>query len=238
MSNGLWVTPSDLGSDLSSSAYAMEACETASFILWGMSGRKFSGVSTVTERYMTQERSTEERRYLAAAAEYVLPRAAFVLSTGETIQNKIRLRGTPVQSVASVTTVRTGTLVAESTYDLWDHTFLLFPGGVEDDLDIVYTYGVLPPAAGKMAAREMAKQFALLWSGREDECTLPSRVTNVSRQGVSWVLLDQQDFIAELRTGIYSVDLFLKTVNPDQARAKAKVFSYDKPQGNRKTPRI
>ena len=50
MSN-LWVTPEEL--DTPSSDYAYEACKTASYLLWAMSGRKYSGITTVTERYVS-----------------------------------------------------------------------------------------------------------------------------------------------------------------------------------------
>jgi hypothetical protein len=40
-----------------------------------------------------------------------------------------------------------------------------------------------------------------------------------------------------MRTGIYMVDLFLKSTNPDKARAKARVFSPDVPRGRRYTPK-
>jgi len=49
--------------------------------------------------------------------------------------------------------------------------------------------------------------------------------------------IDNQDFIDELRTGLYAVDLFLKTTNPDRARAKAKVFSPDTPRARRPIPK-
>jgi hypothetical protein len=40
-----------------------------------------------------------------------------------------------------------------------------------------------------------------------------------------------------MRTGLYAIDLFLKTVNPDKARAKARVFSTDTPRARRNTPK-
>jgi hypothetical protein len=36
-----------------------------------------------------------------------------------------------------------------------------------------------------------------------------------------------------MRTGLYAVDLFLKSVNPDRARAKSRVFSPDMPRARR-----
>jgi hypothetical protein len=238
MSNGLWITAAELPDDLAGTEFADEACESASFLLWGMSGRKFSGVYTVTERYLIQERTLDERYYLAPGVGYAVPASIHLISSIFVKHDTIRLRGTPTTEVVEIRAVATGEVVPADYYDLWDHTTIKFHSRIPGDLDITYTYGVLPPAAGRMAARDLATQFAMLWGGREDECSLPSRVTNVNRQGVSWVLLDQQDFINELRTGIYAVDLFLKTVNPDRARARTKVFSPDIPRGKRKTPGI
>ena len=149
-------------------------------------------------------------------------------------QKIVRLRSKPVQSVASIFSVRSGIEIDAANYDLWEHSFIKFASTLNEDIDVTYSFGKLPPAAGQMAARQLAIQFALLWSGHEDECSLPERVTNVTRQNVSWTILDNQDFIDELKTGIYAVDLFLRAVNPDKARAKSKVFSPDIPRGRRK----
>jgi hypothetical protein len=62
-------------------------------------------------------------------------------------------------------------------------------------------------------------------------------VTSVSRQGVSYTILDNQEFIDELRTGLYEIDLFLKVTNPDNARRKSKVFSVDNPRARRYSPK-
>lgn len=51
MSN-LWVDTDDLGV-YADSDYAYEAVKTASYLLWAMSGRKFSGTTRVTERYVS-----------------------------------------------------------------------------------------------------------------------------------------------------------------------------------------
>jgi hypothetical protein len=44
--------------------------------------------------------------------------------------------------------------------------------------------------------------------------------------------LDPQDFLADGRTGIYAVDLFLKTHNPAQAVRPARVFTPDRPRAS------
>jgi hypothetical protein len=57
----------------------------------------------------------------------------------------------------------------------------------------------------------------------------------VTRQGVTYTILDNQSFIDEMKTGIYTIDLFLKTVNPDKAKARARVFSPDTNRARRIT---
>ena len=69
----------------------------------------------------------------------------------------------------------------------------------------------------------------------DDTCALPQRVTSVVRQGVVYTVLDNQSFVEELKTGVYAVDLFLKAVNPDKARARSRVFSPDVARGRRIT---
>ncbi len=51
MSN-LWVGVEELD-DYADSEYAYEAVKTASQLLWSLSGRKYSGTTTVTEKYIS-----------------------------------------------------------------------------------------------------------------------------------------------------------------------------------------
>jgi hypothetical protein len=235
--SGLWITPDDLPDNLAASEFAVEACEAASFLLWGMSGRKFSGLTTVTEKYGKQLYEIESRiiNLALSSTDLVGIRSSLPEFSGN-LHNTIRFRGRPVVSVESVVAVSSGIAYDPASYSLENHSTLVFNTFITDEVEITYTYGQRPPAAGKMAARALATQFSLLWGGREDECELPARVVSVNRQNVSWVLLDNQDFISELRTGVYAVDLFLKTVNPDGARQRAKVFSPDVKRGRRKNP--
>lgn len=232
MSN-LWVTPEELGAQ-ADSEYAYEACKTASFLLWGMSGRKFSGVTSVTEIYQQTLGGSFERSALLQnqSSSYVLFES---MITSARTGMSIRLKGRPV---SEVTAVRVGgEFLNPDEFYLTDHANLKFFRPVSGNIEVTYTYGQLPPTAGRMAARMLAQQFALMWEG-SDECTLPDRVTSVSREGISYTILDQQDFVADLRTGVYAVDLFLKTVNPDRALKRAKVFSPDVPRGKRPTAKL
>ncbi len=252
MSN-LWITPEELGS-YADSEFAYEACKTASNLLWAMSGRKFSGVTTVTERYVCAQRSyrlgASSKTYQPAILNgdiYNIPTEEFddfsdIVSDGMSPNSRIKLRGRPVTKIHTIRT-RSGDIVDPSSYYLVDHSTIQAAAGVPwtpCNIEITYSYGNYPPTSGKMAARTLAIEFAKLWSG-DDDCALPQRVTSISRQGVSYTLLDSQDFIEELKTGIYAVDLFLKSVNPDKARARSRVFSPDVPRARRyttKTPKV
>lgn len=245
----LWIQPEELG-DLGYTEYAEEAAKTASYLLWAMSGRKFTGETTVTERYVCAKRAyrmgASSRLYggvLINGTVSNIPLNDFdnyaeLVADGLSPESRIRLRGSHVTKIHTVRN-RQGEILDPSTYYLVDHSVLQASAGVPwtpCNVEVTYTYGFPVPTAGKMAARTLAMEFAKLWAG-DDDCALPQRVTSISRQGVSYTLLDSQDFIDDLRTGLYAVDLFLKTVNPDKARRKSKVFSPDVPRARRYTPK-
>jgi hypothetical protein len=100
------------------------------------------------------------------------------------------------------------------------------------DLAVKYTYGEKPNAMAKAACVELANNIMWSMSG-DNRCKLPNRITQMTRQGVSWTLLDPHEFMADGRTGMYTIDLFLKTVNPAKALKRSKVFSPDLPTGKR-----
>lgn len=248
MSN-LWITPEELGV-YAESEFAYEAAKAASNLLWAMSGRKYSGITTVTERYVCATLSyrygpsvRNNKAELVLGDVYNIPYSDMdsytaVTTDGLSPQSRIRLRGRPVQKIHTIRN-RNGAVVDQNSYYLVDHSTIQATAGsrwTPCDIEVTYTYGIEPPTMGKMAARTLAIEFCKLWNG-DDDCILPQRVTSVSRQGVSYTILDSQDFIAELRTGLYAVDLFLKSVNPDGARAKARVFTPDVPRGRRYTPK-
>lgn len=249
MGTSLWVQPEELGS-YANTEFALEAAQTASYLLWSMSGRKFTGETTVTERYVCAKRAyrmgPSSKNYygtLIAGEVYNIPITDFqeyaeLVSDGLSPESRIKLRGRPVTKIHTVRT-RDGRILDPSSYYLVDHSTIQAAAGVPwtpCNVEVTYTYGSPIPMAGKMAARTLAMEFAKLWAG-DDDCMLPQRITSISRQGVSYTLLDSQDFIDDVRTGVYAIDLFLKTVNPDKARAKSRVFSPDVPRARRQQPK-
>ena len=149
----------------------------------------------------------------------------------------LRLYGTPVSAVNSVAGPD-GTIVDPSRYQLYNGVALWFvnpqvwwwPGGLYDiaapppwfnmswygtrqppaarDITVDYVYGSPPSVDMDRAINQLATQFALADCG-DSGCRLPERVRSVSRQGVSWTLIDPMDFIDKGRTGLYYVDLVI-----------------------------
>lgn len=248
----LWTNAEDLGS-YANSEYAYDAVKTASYLLWAMSGRKYSGTTTVTERYISSFSP-----YLRVGASSLNFSPVLVNGQVQNVQvnvfgryndsdfsgdgssaaTRVRLRGRKVIKIHTVRDID-GNVIDPKEYYLVEHsTMLATPGAswTPSNVEITYTYGTEPPTAGKNAARMLALELIKLYEG-DDTCALPQRVTSVSRQGVSYTILDQQDFIDQGKTGLYAVDLFLKTTNPDNARARSRVFSPDQPRARRMTPK-
>lgn len=249
MSN-LWANVEDLGT-FAESDFAYDAVKTASYILWALSGRKFSGITTVTERYVSQfdpyfRTAGSGYKYIPTLVEgnvQNLPAGRDLrvygndyLGDGTSSRSRVRLRG---RKVIKVHTLRdgSGNIIDPTKYYLADHsTIYASPGAswTPTNVEVTYTYGTQPPTAGRAAAKLLAIELVKSYEG-DETCALPQRVTSVARQGVSYTVLDDQDFIDNMRTGLYAVDLFLKASNPDKARARARVFSPDTNRARRIT---
>ena len=72
------------------------------------------------------------------------------------------------------------------------------------------TDSTLPPGTeGRVAW--FANQCHLAATG-DKACSLPERITSVTRQGVSWSMLDPMDFLDKKLTGVGRLDAWLSTV--------------------------
>lgn len=226
-----WVTSADLSSP--AEPLAEDAASAASWILYRLSGQRYPGIRYTTEWYGYDHvncwcSSNPEADFSLRAHDIV------TLPTQQT-QTQLRLRHKPVQSIINVTDA-TGVL-DESLFDLVNDAYLIksdrsgwdFSSGIE----VKYKYGTPPPPMGRNAAIRLGNELLSLYTN-SSSCQLPERVTSVSRQGMSMTILDPQDFINEGRTGIYEIDMFLAVANPSGAKKRAKVFSPDKPRGERR----
>lgn len=70
-------------------------------------------------------------------------------------------------------------------------------------------------------------------------CRLPSRVTNVARDGVTYSILDDPTIFDRCRTGLPEVDMWLGSINPNGSRSGLKVMSPDlRPQRRQTYPAL
>lgn len=216
-----------------------DVAEAATAILFHLSGRRYAGECSATVR--PSRRATGDRpRYYS---DWLTLDGACrgVRNLNDPCCGSVQavtLGSTPVTAITAV--VIDGVTLDPGAYRLdGDRQLVRQDGGAWpacQDLDlpngqpgtwsVAFTYGTVPDQAGLIACAELSRQIGLAISQNE-KCRLPQRVQTITRQGVSMTLLDPQDFLDHGRTGIYLVDLWLKAVNPDGSRRRARVMSPD-----------
>lgn len=129
----------------------------------------------------------------------------------------------PVQEVVEV--VIAGEVLDESEYRLegdllyrvggdWPSQDLTKPLDEPGTWSVTYTRGIPPPLGTAKLVGLLAAEF--LAACRGGKCRLPRRVKSVTRQGVSYDMIDPTDIYASGKTGIPEVDLWLSAVNPNR----------------------
>jgi len=91
---------------------------------------------------------------------------------------------------------------------------------------VTYSPGELLPAAGEIAAGELACEFAKACAG-SGECQLPGQLASLSRSGVEVQMVDPVTFLEDGLTGLANVDLWIRSVNPSRLAQRARVYSGD-----------
>jgi hypothetical protein len=215
----LWISAADTFDP--TGPFTESAVQFASEVLYKLSGKKYTGIQTVTEVYTADvNMANVTNPALISGNMYNIPR-------GLEGQRNLRLRNTPVRSIISVT--YQGRELDPSEYSLRNNSYIVqknsLPWALNDvqELEVTYTFGTPVPAAGKRAASRLANELILSEMGSAN-CALPERISSVARQGVSYTILDPQEFINNGKVGIYEIDLFLAAVNPSKAKKRSKVF--------------
>lgn len=224
----LWISAADTIDP--TGPYTDSAVEFASFVLYKLSAEKYTGLQTVTEVYTTDSiTSNVTSPALINGNMYNLPR----FTEG---QRNLRLRHTPVRSVTSITFM--GRELDPTEFSLRNNSYLVRANALPwvldpvNELEITYTYGTPPPSAGKRAAIRLANEL-ILHSMGSGACALPERISSVARQGVSYTVMDPQEFISNGKVGIYEIDLFLAAVNPNKAKKRPRIFLAGGPRTER-----
>lgn len=239
-----WVAPDQLASK-PAGVDLDETCLVASQLLYLLSGCKIGLEAHTLRPHAVNDRCACLPRWLPVGANNWAQMwdwarwdgCACGLAAGLVLPGR-------VSAVSKVTV--DGTVLDESEYTLYSHRRLVRmadptsgasqgwpccqrldrPVTDQGTWEVEYTSGFAPDQAATNAAAELALQLALARAG-DSACKLPQRVTSITRQGVSMVLLDPQKFLDEGRTGLYLVDLWLTAVNPHGRRRRPSVMSPD-----------
>ena len=91
---------------------------------------------------------------------------------------------------------------------------------------VEYDFGDPVPTSMKRAAAVLATEL-VKGCINDSTCRLPQRLQTISRQGVSMAFLDPQTFLADGLTGLYEVDLIIRSVNPHGLARRSTVWSPD-----------
>lgn len=137
----------------------------------------------------------------------------------------------PVGEVLSVTVA--GVTLDEAAYRLegdrlyrvdgsdWPNQDLSAPSGSDGTWSVTYTRGVPVPAGVGVLVGLLTKEFLAACSG--GKCRLPRRVQSMTRNNVSYQMVDPQDIYASGKTGLSEIDLWLAAVNPTALQQRPTV---------------
>lgn len=92
---------------------------------------------------------------------------------------------------------------------------------------VTYFRGTPVPASVLGAAGALACEFVRACIG--SPCRLPSRITSIARQGVTFSAIDIADMIKLGYTGLAEVDMIIRAYNPFGLPAPLRVYSPDLP---------
>jgi hypothetical protein len=260
-----WVTLDEVKAILGNNApttpegdEALQAnIDAAVELLYSLSGRQFPGPVSAVVRPTSKPQQTPDFRYsqwmLGGGYSYGW-NASWLWGTcvgcryvGCCGPGMIGLGRSPIISIEQITI--DGDIVDPSQYRVDDGKWLvrndgcggwptcqnlLAPIGDPCTFSVDFTWGQDPPQMGKAAAGHMAAEFyKAVTPGLV--CTLPTRITSITRQGVTFAVLDPQTFLDKGLTGNYQIDLFLRAYNPAKTIRRPMVFSPDVTDTGRRT---
>lgn len=214
------VSPSRIGEV---DAGALTDClVVATEILWNLTGRRWSGVCADTIRPVC---GCVRRRPVTGQG---------ATGCGED-RRLLSLPGRPVVEVSAVT-IDGVPLAAEDWFVLdraavgrvdgqsWPCSQALRLASSETGTwEVAYRYGTAPPPGGVRSAATLAFEMALASIPDAEGTRLPERVSSITRQGVTMAVLDPLTLLAEGRTGLVDVDLWVASVMHGDRRRGAAV---------------
>lgn len=216
--------------------------DVASAWLYRASARQFPGTCTRTVRPMRQCAPLARGPYAVDSATGVVSSlSARGGSRRFEDAREVTLGVYPLREILEVKI--DGATLAASAYRIDDARWLVRVDGepwpATNDLHLADTetgtwsvrfeFGDDPPVDGVRACCALAGELALTFT-RDDKARLPSRTTQLNRQGVSLTLMDPEQLLEGGLFGIPEVDYFLRSVNPHGLARAPAVVSPDLPR--------
>lgn len=225
------------------------AVTAATYVLWALSGRQF-GTCTTALRPCRKEcyDDTWWNSYGTPWTSYWDYAGSsypwFVLGCGAcrggcscSQVSEVQLPS-PVQSITQVKV--DGAILAPTSYRLDNNRLLVRTDGLQwprcnnlnvDDTQpgswsVTAVYGQPVPKMAELAMGELACE--ILKARRGEDCRLPAGITNLTRQGVSIEIPDIGSIFEHGRTGLYLVDMFIISANPNKLQQRGRIYSPDR----------
>jgi len=192
----------------------------ASSILWSASGRQWRNVeASETVTLDPPDDACATGLGYAYQYGYWIP-----IQRSATLPNRVRLPRPDVTAITAaevngipVTNYRlTGNYAVRTDGKAWP---------LNNATRITYEFGRLAPHTGKLAALTLAAELGRALAGQK--CGLPARVTSVTRQGLSFDMLESLEVLKEGLTGLYAVDQWILAANPYKLKQSGSVWSPD-----------
>lgn len=106
----------------------------------------------------------------------------------------------------------------------------LYSGGRREIVRVQYRFGSTVTLAAREECLYFARQIYLAGPyGDLELCQLPARVTSVTREGLSYQLLDPQNYLKDGLTGISRIDGWIASVNRARGIRPAAIYTPDAP---------
>jgi hypothetical protein len=105
--------------------------------------------------------------------------------------------------------------------------------GDPDAFEVTYLRGLAVPDALANAYATLSCEFARACLGLP--CRLPGRVSSLSRQGLTVSMVDVQELLKYGLTGIYEVDLVIRSINPQSLFGRTRMWSPELQEGRQVT---
>lgn len=220
-----WATPDDIPPGVTEPPGGWEGLlADASDILFELSGRQWRGSGQSRVQVLPAHRT--ERPLLPGWVPLpaVLGRSVYGIGRGGF--ELVKLPSSPVISVDEVTigdVVLAADEYACDTAGLLERTDCR-PWPCDGSLFVTFTHGITPPEGGKRGAASLAVELAKARAG-DSSCRLRNFQT-ITREGIT-VAVNLRDALIAGMTGLYEVDLWLKSVNPHGFRRRGGAWTPD-----------